>query len=265
MPKEPVLFAHLRRLSERAPITVAHRGDSGGFPENTLPAFAAALAAGAPMVELDFHTTADGVLVCIHDQTLDRTSDAAKVFGRARVEVASVTATDLTRLDAGRWKGPEHAGATVPTLADALALIQTKATTMIEHKAGSAEALVELLRSLQLVDRVVVQSFDWDFVTRVHELEPAIALGALGDGPVTPQRLAALPATGARLVHWDVRSLRAEDVATLHARGYLVCVYTANDDVSLVGASALGIDAITTNHPARLLGLIETGIAGRRG
>lgn len=264
MPNEPVLFAHLRRLCAQAPITVAHRGDSGGFPENTLPAFAAALAAGAPMVELDFHATADGVLVCIHDETLDRTTDAAQVFGREHIEVAATNASALAQLDAGQWKGPGHAGATVPTLADALALIQTKATTMIEHKAGSAEALVELLRRLKLVERVLVQSFDWDFVARVHRLEPRIALGALGDGSLSPQRLAALPATGAHLVHWDVRSLRAEDVATLHERGYLVCVYTANDDVSLVGASALGIDAITTNHPARLLALIASGVATRR-
>ncbi len=261
--EEPVLMARLRRLCARAPITVAHRGDSGAFPENTLPAFAAALDAGASMIELDYHVTADGVLVCIHDATLDRTTDAATILGRKRVEVRSTQAADLARLDAGAWKARAHAGARVPTLEQALTLIQPGAVTMIEHKAGDAASLVTLLRRLGLVDDVIVQSFDWDFVTEVHRLEPRLALGALGEGPLSAERLAALPATGARIVHWDVRALRAEDVALLHAHGYLVCVYTANDDVSLVGAATLGIDAITTNHPARLLALIADGVAVR--
>jgi len=241
---------------------VAHRGDSGAFPENTLPAFQAAIAAGAAMIEFDVHETADEVLVCIHDATLSRTTDAAAVLGPGDHEVARLQAADLASLDAGRWKGDAHAGARVPTLAAALATMRGRVVPMIEHKGGRPETLVALLRGLGSVDDVLVQSFDWDFVRRVGELEPRLTLGALGEGPMVAARLAELP-VDAVLVHWDVHDLKAEDVTELRARGYATCVYTANSDVELVGATGLLVDAITTNHPGRLLDLLRRGVAHR--
>lgn len=254
----------LRQLAARAPITVAHRGDSGDFPENTLPAFAAAVTAGAPMIEFDVHESRDGVIVCIHDDNVDRTTDSRARLDHPDTAVAALSHDELARLDAGAWKGARHAGARIPTLEAALAVIQRGSIAMIEHKAGSAENLVALLRRLGLQEEVLVQSFAWDFVARVHALAPDIALGALGEGALTEARLAALPSTHARLVHWNVDDLRVEDVERLRGLGYLTCVYTANSDATLVGAAALGIDAITTNHPRRLLRLTELGLARRQ-
>ena len=261
---EPSLFARLRQLAECAPIVVAHRGDSGECPENTLSAFATAVRAGAGMIEFDIHASRDDVLMCIHDETLDRTTNVVDIFGRRHVAVADLSAAELARLDAGAWKAPEHQGARVPTLEAALGVIQAGSIAMIEHKAGSAENLVALLQRLELVDHVLVQSFAWDFVARVHALEPRIALGALGEGPWTDAHWANLPRTHARLVHWDVHDLVAEDVERLQKLGYLTCVYTANSDATLIGAATMGIDAITTNHPKRLQLLIQRGLARRK-
>jgi glycerophosphoryl diester phosphodiesterase len=269
--REPPLFADLRSRAAAAPIVVAHRGDSLHFPENTLPAFAAGIDAGAAMVELDFHETADGELVVIHDETLDRTTDAARRFGRAEVAVAAISWREIEGLDAGTWKGTAHAGARVPRLTSALDLIAPRAVAMIEQKGGSAERVVDLLRRQGLVDRVLVQSFDWYWVAEVHRLEPRVPVGVLGEGRLAEQHFAALPRTGARLVHWNVRDLRAADVERLHALGCLVCVYTADDDVSLLGAGPMGLDAVTTNDPAHMADLVARGLvtraagAGRRG
>ena len=260
----PGLFERLRQLAAHGPIVVGHRGDSGDYPENTLPAFAAAVNAGAEMIEFDTQEASDGVIVCIHDETVDRTTDVAQALGRSTVRVATLTFAELQQLDAGAWKGASHRGARIPPLDHALEVIQRGSIAMIEHKAGSAENLIALLRRQRFVDEVLVQSFDWDFVARAHALEPRLALGALGEGPITDARLAALPATHAHLVHWDVHDIRAEDVERLHALGYLTCVYTANADATLAGAAALGIDAITTNHPRRLLRLTEMGLARRQ-
>jgi glycerophosphoryl diester phosphodiesterase len=260
---KPALFARLAALAAPGPITVAHRGDSGEFPENTLPAFAAAVAAGAAMIEFDVQESRDGVIVCIHDNTVDRTTDAVAVFGQEHTRVDALTQQELARLDAGLWKAPSHRGARIPTLADALVVIQRGSIAMIEHKAGTPERLVALLRRLDLVHDVLVQSFAWDFVARVHALEPSVALGALGEGPLTDDHVRRLAATHAGLVHWDVHDIRAEDVTRLHQLGYFTCVYTANSDVTLAGAAALGIDAITTNHPRRLLELQRAGLAQR--
>ena len=257
------LARQLTAISRAAPIVVAHRGASHDYPENTMPAFAAAVASGAPMVELDFRQTAEGELVVVHDATYDRTTDSSTVLGERDVRVDRTTLAQARRLDAGRWKHPSHAGAAVPTLGEALQLIQAGSITMAEHKAGDAERLVQLLRDAELIDTVLVQSFDWDWLRRVHVLEPAITIAALGHDELTDARLHELPSTGASMVHWSGRDIRAGDVQRLQQLGYLVCVYTLNDDVALAGAAALGIDAITTDRPAHLLDLLRQGIVRR--
>src|SRR5688572_2324513 len=118
-PRPPSVFDRLRPLLGDGPLVVAHRGASRSHPENTLAAFRAATAAGVPMQEFDVQCTRDGVLVCVHDASLDRTTDAAAKLGPGAL-VALTTFAELQRLDAGAWLGPAHAGERVPALADAL-------------------------------------------------------------------------------------------------------------------------------------------------
>ena len=74
----------LKAIAARTKINVAHRGNSGSLPENTIPAFASAVAQGADMVELDFYQTKDDILVCFHDKTLDRTTDCVARWQREK-------------------------------------------------------------------------------------------------------------------------------------------------------------------------------------
>jgi len=251
------LLDRLREQAGRHPVTVAHRGDSENLPENSLVAFRGALQAGAPVIEFDVRQTRDGVWVVLHDATLDRTTDAVGKLGGAELAVADLDRAQLEGLDAGKWKGPEFTGEPLPTLEQALAVILPEAVPMIERKAGSAQSLVELLRRLDVIDRVLVQAFDWPWLRQLHELEPRLSLGALSDRPLTETVLAELTRTGARLAHWDHRRLRVDDCAALQHRGLLVCVYTVDADSALLGAAALGCDLITTNRPRRLQELIE--------
>jgi glycerophosphoryl diester phosphodiesterase len=250
------LAARLARQAAAAPLCVAHRGASATHPENTIAAFAAALAAGADMVELDFRQTRDGTLVCLHDRTVDRTTDGPRRLGRDEIAVDALDLADLAPLDAGAWKGPDHAGARIPTLADALAAIQPGAVTMIEHKDGEPERLVDLLRRLDLVDEVLVQSFDWRWLAAVRRLEPRLTLGALGSGEPTAERLAEIDSLGVAMVHWNAQHLTLGALAGLQQRGYLVCVYTVDADLELLGCIAAGLDAITTDLPGRLRALL---------
>ena len=254
---EPVLLGQLRARAARAPMVVAHRGNSSAFPENTLPAFRSAVTLGADLVELDFQACADGTLVCLHDDTLNRTTDACARLGGEHIAIASLPWSRVRRLDAGAWRGRAHRGTRVPSLRQALRCITPRAIAMVEHKSGTPEALLALLGSRRLRERVLVQSFDWRFLARLHALAPDLLLGALGEGPLLPRHLRALPRTGARLVHWDAAALALGDVARLQRRGFLVCVYTVDPDVALVGAVCSGLDAITTNRPARLIQLLS--------
>jgi glycerophosphoryl diester phosphodiesterase len=261
-PTDTALVQQLRRSSAQAPIVVAHRGDSGNFPENTLAAFAAAVRLGAGMVEFDVQALRDGSLVCIHDDTLDRTTDAGQRLG-AGVRIMDVGPEQLATLDAGSWLDPQHRGERVPALAVALPVIARGAVPMIEHKSGSPERYLEVLAQTGLLERVIVQSFDWDFVADVKALEPRLNVGLLGPGDgvrsLTPDVLERIDDSCACLVHWDAAELRAADVEALHRLGRLVCTYTTDDDVGLCGGAAIGLDAITTNRPGRMLALVRAG------
>src|ERR1051325_550817 len=162
-------------------LVIAHRGNSVAAPENTLPAFAAAVELGADLVELDYRHSADGVPVVFHDEQLDRATDAARRWGRAKTRIDEKSAAELSELDAGSWDGPEFAGTRIPTLAEALDVIGRGSAPLLERKTGDAATLVELLTRKAMLESVVVQAFDWSFLAECRRLAPALALGALGE------------------------------------------------------------------------------------
>src|SRR6185436_2609535 len=87
----------------------------------------------------------------------------------------------LKTLDAGSWFNPSYARTTLPLLSEVLDLVhQNRGVTLIERKAGPADACVKLLREKQLMNQVIVQAFDWSYLKAFHELEPQQILGALG-------------------------------------------------------------------------------------
>jgi glycerophosphoryl diester phosphodiesterase len=256
-PRDHPFFRALRSLPR--PIIVAHRGWSARFPENTLCAFDAAVGAGAEMLEFDVHETADGHCVCIHDETLDRTTDAVARFGRDAIGVASTTLAEIRALDAGGWFEPRFTGERVPTLASVLDRLAPKLLLMLEHKGGSVTTLLESLVSHPARQRVMVQSFDLDFVAECRSRAPWLALGALGEGVLDDDRWRRITELGIGLVHWNVHDLRADDLAKIRGADLLSCVYTANSEVEWLGCATMGITAVTTNHPDRLAGLRNRG------
>lgn len=132
-------------------ILVAHRGASAYAPEHTLEAYRLALSQGADFVEQDLQITKDGQLVCLHDLTLERTTDVEQVFpDRFREDVSDdqtpgsrpvrhwyvsdFTLTEIKSLDAGSWFDPKFKGARVPTWQEAIDLIRGKAGLYPETK-----------------------------------------------------------------------------------------------------------------------------------
>jgi glycerophosphoryl diester phosphodiesterase len=256
------VFARLQEAAAEAPLAVGHRGASADYPENTLPALRAARQAGAAVVEFDVYQTKDGHWVCMHDATCDRTTDAVAKFGRKKVRIDEITLAEIRTLDAGSWFDPKFAGAKVPTLQEALDAI-LPAVPMIERKGGDAKALAAELRRLELTDAVLVQAFDWPWLEELHAAAPELLLGALGSKELTAERQQELRATGARLVHWSHTDLDVEAAAAVRERGQLLCVYTVDADVALLGAAAIGCDLITTNKPGHVVALRQRGLLRR--
>jgi glycerophosphoryl diester phosphodiesterase len=244
-------------------LVIGHRGCCALAPENTLPSFKLALETGADLIELDYHHSKDGVPMVIHDETLDRTTNARQVWKRSRIKVSERTAAELRLLDAGSWFGPDFAGAGIPTLNEALELIcGAGRPALIEHKSGDAQTCVRLLRERGWLNRVVVISFDWSFLRAFHELEPRQILGALGtptrlaDGEkpsrvfkgLTAARLDDLAKTGAGVVVWNRQIARAA-IDLAHRQGLKVWVYTVDDARLAASLVERGVDGIITNDP----------------
>ncbi len=251
-------------LASTRPLVIGHRGYPSLAPENSLASFDIALKAGVDLVELDYHHSQEGTPVVIHDGTLDRTTDALQRWGGKDLPVVQRPVRDLVGLDVGSWFKPSFAGERLPTLEAALDFIQPRGTTLIERKGGDAATLAQMLRRKSLVNRVVVQSFDWDFLRAYRALDPAQILGALGPAGSRQGRkltdaekelssawLDEVRATGAQIAVWN-RQVNRAAVDDAHSRGLRVWVYTINDEAEAQRLLALGVDGLITDHPALL-------------
>jgi glycerophosphoryl diester phosphodiesterase len=248
-------------LGMARPLVIAHRGYSAFAPENTRSAFQLGLAAGADLVELDYHHTQDGVPIVIHDGTLDRTTDATNRWGGQKLAVANYPLEGLRGLDAGAWFGARWSGEPLPTLEEALEAIQAQGMTLVERKAGDAATMVRLLEERGWVNQLVLQSFDWEYLRNVHELAPRQVLGALGppskltDGaepvgftkPLSGMWLDELVKSGARVVVWN-REVSPESIQEAHARGLKVWVYTINDPMLAEVLLDIGVNGLITDN-----------------
>lgn len=246
------------------PRVLAHRGASGRAPENTLVAARLAMALGADGVECDLHRTVDGALVVVHDHHLRRTTDAPTVLpGGAPWHVADLTLDEVRRVDAGAWFGPEFAGEPVPTLAGWAAAVGRHGHLLVEVKDPGRYPGIErdlqaelarpgILRTAVAEGRLVVQSFDRDWVESFKERAPEVRVGVLSEYAVPVlaiERIAAF-ADQLNLSCW---AARRETVGRAQDRGLAVHAWTANTGFDLWRARRAGVDGLITDHPERAL------------
>ena len=159
------------------PLIVAHRGAAAIAPEHTIPAYEAAVAAGADALWLDVQETADEQLVVLHDDRLERTTNG-------RGSVRERTVRELKRLDAGRWFGWRFRGQRVQTLSEVLERFRDRAGFVVALRAGSdvypgiEERALGLLHLHGAADRALVASYDHHALARCHALDDDITLAA---------------------------------------------------------------------------------------
>lgn len=238
-------------------LITAHRGNSSIAPENTIAAFEAAITAKSDLVELDYYHSADGVPVVIHDEILDRTTNAEEALGKPKLVVGDQTLASLQKLDVGSWFDEKFAGARMPTLTESLKVIQSGSVTLVERKAGDPATLVKLLKEQNLLDQVVVQAFDWKFVAGCRELSPTLALGTLSGKPANEEQIRAAVATGADLIVWNHEKIAQEQISLIHQLGKKAWVYTVDEPDRARLLISWGIDGIITNRPGTIIQVRE--------
>jgi glycerophosphoryl diester phosphodiesterase len=250
----------------RGPLVMAHRGGKGLWPENTLYAFDQAVALGVDVLEMDIHRTADGVLLVLHDDSVDRTTD-----GTGPVDALSLE--EVKALDAGYDWTPDDGqtfpyrgqGITVPTLEEVFAAYPAMPMN-IEIKPDEpsfAAPLCQLIRDYGVADRVLIASFHADAIQAFRQECPEVATTAaeseviplfvLGkvflEGVYSPRTEAVqVPEYQAGL-----RVLTPRFVDAAHRRGLQVHAWTINDADDMRRLLDLGLDGIITDYPARLM------------
>ena len=222
----------------RRVLRIGHRGAAGHAPENTLAAIQKGIALGVDFVEIDVRRTADGVLVVLHDRTVNRTTN-----GRGRIDHLSLK--EVKKFNAGNG---EH----IPTLEEVLKVAGGRAGLVLELKTkGLAQQTVESVRAAGFKDPVIYASFLHDELTHVRTADPEASLmvlfGSLPSASVARARQVGLSHVGLR---HNTATRRLVDA--FHLADLFVFVYTANTPGEILDAVSVGVDGVISNYPERI-------------
>jgi glycerophosphoryl diester phosphodiesterase len=257
----PASFTVRRRIERLAPAAnIGHRGTGTSrpghpHPENSLSSFQAAIEQGADGIELDVELTADGELVVMHDDTVDRTTTCTgcvSAFTLAQVQACLL-------LDGDGGVTAEHP----PTLDEIYAILPSDALVNVELKVygqqcmtpetgpeALAQAAVAEVTGLGVEDRSFFSSFNLSAAAAVKDADASLYsayLVVIVDGDTLPD------ATGATLdaIH-PLFVVSAEDVSAMRAAGLQVNVWTVNSESAMQQSLDKGVSAIITDEPAIL-------------
>ena len=249
------------------PWVIGHRGASGHYPENTRPAFAAAINEGAHGFELDVQLTLDEELAVIHDDTLDRTTDGTG-------PVAEKTLAELQGLDAGGWLHPKFCKTRVPSLDEVLTRFETeKVLINVEIKPQqdpqlrrkTEERVARLLSGKRDITNLVVSAFDRRTLFQLQELCPRLALASLHDEMPTEREIDEIRQRVPNLAafHLNAKKFSAGAFELPPNINIPILVWTTDNIASLGAFLKRGVSGFFTNYPKRFAAaahLVEAGM-----
>jgi glycerophosphoryl diester phosphodiesterase len=249
-------------------LNIGHRGASAYAPEHTFAAYDLALEQGADYIEIDLQMTADGVLVALHDKTLNRTADAPEGVPEryCRGLVSKKTLEQIKMCDAGSWFDPEYSDQRIPTLDEIFERYGTSVNYYIETKnpdaaPGMEAELVRLLEEHGLIPeegpaeaeswQVLIQSFSAESLMKIHELAPTLPLIQLywaGTSKSIQRDLDAVSEYAVGIGPYK-KDVDAALVEAAHEHCLAVHPYTVNTVEEMEALIALGVDGMFTNNP----------------
>ena len=251
------------------PRVCAHRGFNAVAPENTLPAFGAAIALGAPEIELDVRFTADGVPAVCHDNRLDRVSDGSG-------KIQQFTFEQIRQLDAGSKFSPRFAGVKIPSLEEVLAKFARHAVINLHLKSDEEiypeeqfRKIAELLRKYDQLEHVYLMG------------SPSVMKTALKIAPEIPRCMSAdvfgqpFPETSWSIVDRAVEYrcekvqlfkpyFNPEMIRTAHSYGIRCNVFWSDDPEEAAGFFRMGVDTILTNDYLAISRIEEARVCSGR-
>ena len=240
------------------PMIFAHRGACALAPENTLPSFELAVAHHADAVELDAKLSKDGVVMVIHDQSVDRTTD-----GIGKVNTLSLA--ELQALDAGRIFGKAFTGVKIPTLDEVFEAIGQKVIVNVEltnykskHDA-LVEKVVDVVKRHKMEERVLFSSF-----------LPINLVKSMALLPTTPVALLCLPGLmgiisrskfsrhySPQIIHPYLIDVNQPYIEREHNAGRRVHVWTVNAEADIRRLKSYEVDGLFTDNPLKTKNILE--------
>jgi glycerophosphoryl diester phosphodiesterase len=237
--------ARWHRRSDWPPLVLGHRGASAHAVENTLEAFARAIADGADGVELDVQRCATGEAVVFHDLDLMRLAGR-----RGRVAELGIAELGAVRL---------HGGGRIPTLREALEAVGTalvnvelKVPDQLRAPPGLVAAALAAIDDARASERVLVSSFHPGALAELRWRAPDIPIGFLFHARERLPLRRAWPARwlAATAVHPEHAMITPPAMRRWRRAGYAVNAWTVDGAAAVVNALRLGVDAVITNDPA---------------
>ena len=239
------------RLDSRKVKIIAHRGVAERAPQNTLAATRETIAMGLDYIEVDVQTTADGLLLDMHNHTVDRTTNG---HGAVR----SLRYAQIRALDAGSWFSPKFKGEHVPLLGEVLALAKGRIGVYIDWKDADPEPVVRLLQEFDMTRDVLVHAGE-DVCRKVRALDPSVVLMP-GASDVDGVRRAH-ETVRAEAVEVASRTFTPEAVRVAHELGMLCATSLAggrgDTPEFMKQVVAAGVDLIETDQPEMLLEVLQ--------
>jgi len=237
------------------PQLCAHRGLSQACPENTLPAFAAALAYGVHELELDLWMSSDGVPVVCHDPNVDRTTDGT---GR----VTEMTWKDVQQLDAGVRLGEQWRDVRMPRFEQVLELVRGQATLNLHIKdAGPGGALVtvvcDLIRKYGLMRLAYIAGGSGSVLDTAKDYDPDIERACLAGQAVPSSQIGLAKQFDCRRIQF-CRQVQVEDIRRAHEQGIICNMFYSDEADDAAEYVRMGVDVLLTNRANTLL---EGGIS----
>ena len=230
---------------------ISHRGVNQRAPQNTLAATRESIALGLDFIEVDLRTTADGLLVDIHNSTVEGTTNGKGAVRELRY-------AQMRALDAGSWFSPRFAAEHIPLLGEVLALARDRCGIYLDWKDADPRPVVRLLQEFDLASQVLVHA-DEETCRQVRALEPGVILLPGADGSEDIRHLARSLHPQAVELRW--RHFTPEAVQECHRLGMLCATSLAggrgDTREEMERAVAAGIQIIETDQPDLLLEVLK--------
>ncbi|MFN8498145.1 MAG: glycerophosphodiester phosphodiesterase [Anaerolineae bacterium] len=258
------------RTGEHRPLVFAHQGGGGIRPENTMESLRHAADIGADVLDSDMHLTKDGVLVLMHDETVDRTTNGhGAVADLTLAEIKALDAGYSFTTDGGKTFPYRGQGLVVPTVEEAFQAFPDKrfGLEIKDSPAGTPEAFCALVRRYNMQDKVLVSSFLDASMSAFRTACPEVATSAT-ESEVRPlyilsqlylERLLTPAYNSLQVPEYSgsTHVLTPRFVEAARNRGLAVQPWTIDEVADMERIRALNVEAINTNYPDRLLALLK--------